>query len=536
MYKVLIVDDEMIVRVGLKSFIEWKTYGFTLCGEANNGDEALALCEQLRPHLVLTDIRMPKRDGISFIDQALKRWPGLKIIVLSCVNEFDVLQQALRYGVKDYFLKLSFNPEHLIGILERIREELDQQPASERAAMLAQEAPYPEQAVLKENFYRIAVRDKHQSLKLEPSIKLQICKGEHIVMLIRGDHPYSRQKSAPKLLGHLLKYSVINIVEEVLVRETPTDAVELNEDCYLVVFNVHDDWNQETSLLLAKEIQQSFLRFLNYSVSIGISKPMNGFCNFYTCYSQSITALEQKFYRGHGLIHFYDDNQAIREPKSALLPSLVKENEIADNLETFSFEKVRSNVLSCLEQVRSDGVWPSGEFKAAFIGWVIPWLQLYKKYGAAVKDAPMQPVSPFEEIHELETLDDLQNWYLDFTIHLEEMIRQAFKGVRERDEIQKAKRYIETNYFRDISIVDVAAHIGLNSTYFSHLFKKENGQGFTDYLTRHRLMEAQRLLKETAKTISEISEEVGYNDVTYFRKIFRQQLQMTPSEYRAQFI
>ncbi|MCM3745912.1 AraC family transcriptional regulator [Paenibacillus pasadenensis] len=398
--------------------------------------------------------------------------------------------------------------------------------------MVTHEWSYPEQAVLKENFYRIAVRDKHQWLKAESSVKLRICRGNQLIMIIRGDRPYSKPSNAPKLCGHLLKVSVINIVEEVLSGAALADAVELEEDGFLAVLNVNDTWIRETVLLLAKRIQQSLLWFLNYSVSIGISNQMNCFAQFYTCYSQSIAALEQKFYRGPGCVHFYANDQNQLAAKSALL---VKENEISAELETFAFEKVRSNVIACIERIKSDEACPPGEFKAAFIGWVLPWLQLYKKYGASQKKAPLQPFSPFEQIHELETLDDFLSWYGDFTHHLEKLIRQGFKGLRTRDEIKKAKRYIAAHYAQDISIREVAGQIGLNSAYFSHLFKKEIGQGFTEFLTRHRLTEAQRLLRETAKPIGEISDEVGYNDVTYFRKLFRQQLQMTPSEYRAQF-
>ncbi|TBL80713.1 response regulator transcription factor [Paenibacillus thalictri] len=544
MYKVLIADDEMIVRVGLKSFIEWEQIGFTLCGEAGNGEEALALCEQLAPDVVLTDIRMPKMDGIAFIEQALKRWPDLKIVVLSCVNEFDVLQQAFRLGVNDYFLKLSFNPENLIGILEKVGKELDQLRAAGKGAaepaVQAEEPLQPEQAVLKEHFYRIAVRDKHQTLKLGGRLKLRIAPGEHIAMSIRGDRPYRLDKNDPKLRGHLLKYSVINIVEEVLGREVATDVVELDEDEYLAVCAVGDGWNNESTFLLAKEIQHSLLRFLNYSVSIGIGERMNMFQHFYAGYSQSASALEQKFYHGHGSIQFYPDSNpagddAAADNRLGPLSAMLDEKAMAADLDSFAFEKVRITVLECIESIKTAGAWPAEDVKSYFTEWVIPWLRMYKSYDGSAKESHDRSVSPFEQIHSLETLEDMRNWYIDYTIRMEELIRQLSKGLRSREEIEKAKRYVERHYADEISIVDVAQHIGLNSTYFSHLFKKETGEGFSEFLTHYRLTKAQLLLRDSSKNITEISEEVGYNDVAYFRKIFRGQLQMTPSEYRAQF-
>jgi two-component system response regulator YesN len=537
MYKVLIVDDEMIVRVGLKSFIEWEQFHFTLCGEANNGEEALLLCEQLQPDLVLTDIRMPKMDGIAFIEEALQRWPHMKVIMLSCVNEFDTLQQALRLGVKDYFLKLSFNPDHLKGILVRVAEELKQEQRAAPTAALPQEAPRPELAVLKENYYRIAVRDQHDKLKPGTQVKLQIYGSEHLILYIRGDQRYSVQKNDPKLRGHLLKYSVINIIEEVLGREAAADVVELEDDCYMAVCAIGESWNDEIAQLLAREIQQSLLRFLNHSVSIGISSRMNCYEHFRACYNQSITALERKFYAGHGSIHFYSEAASGSAATATSPPfhSLLEENLLIEELDSFSFESVRAKVIDFIEQVRLEGSCSSSDFKTMFMELVILWFRLYKKYGGTIKDSNDQSVSPYEPIHSLETLEDMNNWFHDYSIHMEEQIRFLSKGIRSREEIEKAKRFVEKHYSQEISIVDVAQHIGLNSTYFSHLFKKENGEGFTEFLTRHRMLQAQRLLRESPRNINEISEDVGYNDAAYFRKIFRQQLQMTPTEYRARF-
>ncbi|NHN31848.1 helix-turn-helix transcriptional regulator [Paenibacillus agricola] len=396
------------------------------------------------------------------------------------------------------------------------------------------QAPKPELAVLRENFYRIAVRDRQDKLRPGTGVKLQIYGSKHQILYFRGDQRYSTQKNDPKLQGQLLKYSVINIIEEVLGRETAADVVELEEDGYMAVCAVGEGWNDTIALLLAREIQQALLRFLNHSVSIGISSRMNGYQHFHACYNQSITALEGKFYDGHGSVHFYSELASTASaPSSPPFHSLLEECALIEQLNSFSFESVRSQAIDFIEEIRQARSCSPSDFKAMFMELVIPWLQLFKKYGGTIKDIPS--VSPYEPIHQLETLEDITNWYQDYTIQMEEQIRFLFKGIRSREEIEKAKRFAEKNYAQEISITDVAQHIGLNSTYFSHLFKKESGEGFHEFLTRHRILQAQRLLRESPKNINEISGEVGYNDAAYFRKIFRQQLQMTPTEYRAQF-
>ena len=124
MYKVLIVDDEPFVREGLKLIINWEQYGFIICGEASDGDEALKLMKELSPDLVITDIKMPEMDGLEFIEMA-KDILGLntKFIILSGYNEFKFAQRAIKYNVIYYLLK-PIEEDELIIILKKVYNNL----------------------------------------------------------------------------------------------------------------------------------------------------------------------------------------------------------------------------------------------------------------------------------------------------------------------------------------------------------------------------------------------------------------------------
>ena len=119
MTKVLIVDDEKYVRMGIKSDTDWALIGCEVVGEASNGLEALEVAENTRPDLVVSDIRMPKMDGIELAEKLIEKFPGIKVIFLTAYNEFEYARQAVRIGVSDYLLK-PFSDGELEGSIQRL--------------------------------------------------------------------------------------------------------------------------------------------------------------------------------------------------------------------------------------------------------------------------------------------------------------------------------------------------------------------------------------------------------------------------------
>ena len=132
MFKVLIVDDEPFIRLGLKKMINWENEGFSIIGEARNGVEALSIVNTESIDLIITDISMPKMDGISFINNIRKYNKNVKIVFLTGYREFEYAKQGIRLGVKEYLLK-PINPTELLSVLRNIREVLADKLKIEKA-------------------------------------------------------------------------------------------------------------------------------------------------------------------------------------------------------------------------------------------------------------------------------------------------------------------------------------------------------------------------------------------------------------------
>ncbi len=129
MYQVLIAEDEVFVRLGYKTLINWKKLGMEVAADAANGEEALKAYERIRPQVVITDIKMPVMDGLTLIRKIRETDKHTRILILTCLEEFELVREALELGVSGYVLKLTSGIEDLERKLTHIREELDAQNA-----------------------------------------------------------------------------------------------------------------------------------------------------------------------------------------------------------------------------------------------------------------------------------------------------------------------------------------------------------------------------------------------------------------------
>ena len=123
MKKVMIVDDEFLVRLGIKSLLQWEDYGYEIAGEAENGQEALAKIEKIRPEIVLTDLMMSPGDGFMLIEHCRRNYPAMKFIVLSNYNDFENVRRAMKLGASDYVFKLTLKAQELVQILEEVSRD-----------------------------------------------------------------------------------------------------------------------------------------------------------------------------------------------------------------------------------------------------------------------------------------------------------------------------------------------------------------------------------------------------------------------------
>lgn len=133
MKKVMIVDDEVLVRIGIKSMTSWEQYGYTIVADASDGEEALKKIRQYEPHIILTDLKMQPMDGFDLIAKCAADYPRIRFIVLSNYNDFENVRKAMKLGAYDYIFKLTIHVDELLKIMDEASMDLDEEEMKPRS-------------------------------------------------------------------------------------------------------------------------------------------------------------------------------------------------------------------------------------------------------------------------------------------------------------------------------------------------------------------------------------------------------------------
>lgn len=498
MIKVLIVDDEPLVRIGMNSIIAWQEHGYVIVGEAGNGEQGLKLIDQLTPDLVLVDIMMPQMDGIEMIDQAKKNGFQGKFIILSCVTELAYLQQAIRLGVSRYILKSAVKPKEILATIEEVAAELkkDQVHGIEFGSSYM---------VLDEDL----VIQEFLNLVLKGVIKEPQTIAEKLLSFgFDASHPvYLQVYSAlegDKNGGELL-YKISTVCKSIL-EDLPKGISFVSYDNYLVVILQTDNKNQAEDLsfrLLATAKQ-----YFDTKLSVSRAEVNLHNWNLYECYTEQRHEIEKKFF----------DSAGVKQNHS-LIPST----------EYASYDKLSSTLGIIKNMMVQSNVVSENEAKKVFAR-AIEYVVLM--YELNLKDVLPQPAkdtvlavfsscATFDEVHAI-TLEILKKCY--------QLADQ--KGYCEyNDELtDRMVQYIHNHCNSRISAKDVANHVHFSIDYTCKYFKKKTQTNLTDYILKLKVYKSQQDLLD-GMSVTAVAEKYGFSSDGHFVKTFKRYESITPGAF-----
>ncbi len=283
MYKVLIAEDEMMFRMMLKSSINWSKHKMKVVSDVSNGAEGWAMYQQVKPDIVITDLRMPIMDGMEFIAKIRETSEHTaKIVILSCIDDFEMVRKALKYGVSDYILKLTMAPEEMEAILIKLVNELEQE--GRMAAVDVQiegDRDKRKENAIKNYLFRkssssaeFIKRAAELQLRIDPSKKL-------VGTLMELDAK-----------GPILKQSILNVLEEIMSGFRMGEAFFDQDSRYFLIANLEQD---EDMLPLFEHLGKVMHTYFNGTVTFGISQAHLGVEELKRVYTEAASTLEQRF-------------------------------------------------------------------------------------------------------------------------------------------------------------------------------------------------------------------------------------------------
>ncbi len=535
MINILIVDDEPLVRIGIKSAVDWESNGFTIIGEAANGEQALQVVEKSAPDIIITDIKMPVIDGISLIKEIHRRFPHIKVIALSSYGDFDYVREAMKYGAVDYLLKNNLTPDKILPLLEGFKNEITRRKLvsidSQKYDRYVDECI----SMLKDNFLKDIISgiipDKNKILEGLSSFNLEHLDGNLLVFVLLVDNFKAVQQKYYEKDETLLRFSIKNILEEILGGSSNCEVFISSSKEYIVLWPFkgkgREDSMDSTVMETCGNVVEVVRDYLNIGVSIGISNFHTGVLQIRDAYREALQAADFRFFKGKGSIVNYSEIGSVEFVKggSELSPELTHKLEIF--IKTAD-QNLAGDILSRMHaRLHRDGKLLNESLSRDL------YMMLAEKFNSLFFREYPQKMLKYDVYERILAMDDI----FDIERVLKEHFSACFdtaEGCSDRDtsRIHKVIEYIHRNYDRELTLQMVAEKVNLNSFYLSRLFKKETGESFTDYLIRIRIEKSKELLHQGIKAF-EAAEKVGYYNYTYFSKLFKKVVGVNPSEYTA---
>ncbi|MDE6974432.1 MAG: response regulator [Lachnospiraceae bacterium] len=293
--KVLIVEDEVLVREGLKSVIGWDKLGMEVVGDAANGRQALEIYERERPDIVLTDIRMPVMDGLELIARIREEDKKTGIVILTCYEEFGYLQEALRMGVSDYILKLKMKPAEIEAAMAKVKKKLDEDEENGAGPDGAEEFRLQKEEELKRYIFYHQVSIGFFRSRME---RLNLAVKEKDMVLLRVVIQ-RYEKARLKIMddrGMLIRFVILNTTEEIMEKYGGGETIQEGPDCFLLFMNVVNDPKDEDSWMekMQKEISHVLSNFMGVRTVWGVSSVFQSFTELPDKYQECCQKMQDK--------------------------------------------------------------------------------------------------------------------------------------------------------------------------------------------------------------------------------------------------
>lgn len=534
MLKMIIADDELLVREGIRNIINWQDYDISIIGEASNGKEAYALCMEFKPDILFTDIRMPFMDGLEVANKLKNENVELKVIIFSGQRDFNYARTAVDVSAEGYILK-PLEVNELTDVIKKVSDKIELERSNKSRMQELREQLKENMVAANEKFLRSLILGAFNS-ESEIYEKLVYLNNpfsgtEGIIVFALTIDDYSAiEGNYLEKDKQLLNFAVTNVIDDIIHTKTKGISFCMNENQFISILN----WD-ENKLASYNEIFDNIVcklsKLLNISVSIGISRVINNIIDIPLAFNDSINALQYKFYTGkNSILHIADINENYNEIQSVDFfyetgTKLTNAIKVADILETGKitaqiFKRLKANNNYKMEYIQS--------ICSEII--LISSRAIYES-GENFDDIIYDKIKMLDAVQNIENIFALEEYMLKLLRKIAEYFSE--KHTLKNDKVVlDIKNIICKQYMMDISVNKISQKVYLSPNYISLIFKKQTGTTITDYLTAIRIDRAKELLLDEELLIQQISEMVGYEDASYFSKVFKKNTGITPLKYR----
>ncbi len=522
LFKVFLVEDEIVAREGIRDNVDWQSAGFEFCGEAPDGEMALPLLRTAKPDVLITDIRMPFMDGLQLCKIVRERMPRVKIIIISGHDEFKYAQEAIKLGVAEYILK-PVTVQSMQEVLQKVAKQLEQEKKETENLQKLQDEIEENRATLRERFLLklvLGAISSTEAIEKGEPLGMDLIARFYLVLIIKAELSDRSEQ---------FDYAEIQQIQQIV-----SDLVENNPDIFLVKKGWGDlllvmkgntlEYLEEERDHLLELVKQEVKR-TRYQLIIGVGTPKKRIADIYQSFVEALVKIQNAAdLERSGSTQLVDRAELLKINKSAV------ENYL------------RCGIKEDFDAFFDDYIRPLGETALKsyliknylFVDVVLATANLLIELGGDIEQVVPELNSIETILTNIKTIEQLREQaYKILASAL--AFRDAQTSSQYAGIIQQAKAYIDHHFVDpNLSLNEVAAQVNLSPSYFSVIFSQEASQTFKEYLTEARIKKAKELLRTTNLRSAEISYQVGYSDPHYFSFVFRKNNGVSPIEFRLQ--
>ncbi|MDQ0061218.1 response regulator [Paenibacillus harenae] len=539
MYKLLIVDDQPDLVEDLVHNLPWDTIGIDNVYQAYSGPEALAVMNETTIDIVITDIHMPGLSGLELIEQIRGSWTDVRCILLTGYNDFEYAKRALQQQATDYLLKPA-EDEELLQAVKKAVAELEQHwsaVTSQQKTLTSLKQNLP---VLRKHLLASLLQGKSFPAPGELEQKLDMFQLPHTVgspfciILLRMEDYFDEQTEQD---SSLLEFAVCNIAEEIFADEYTLWHLK-DDHGYLVFLLMRKAGSKNAAVkeqLALQQVESKVAQLQHYvslylkgTISLVLSKPAAFPADVRDTYERCLVSFRQRIGGERGFMFTLAEEIDTGEANS--LTHLYNPPLLIHLLEAGQWDAIDEKLSNAFDELEHK--WGDSHEHILETYFMIASSLSYsihknKLWMADIMKENFNQLLGGPQFH---TIKQLRSWTTD--------VLQSFKShmsFREQDSrsgiVQRVQEYV-ANRLDDASLQTIAAHVYLNPSYLSKVYKLETGEGISDYLSRLKMEKAAHLLRSSNEKIYEIAAKIGYLKTSYFIKVFKDRYGITPQEFR----
>ncbi|TVY01275.1 response regulator [Cohnella terricola] len=528
MIKLLIVDDEILVRERLKACLDWEELGYAIMGEASDGEEALAIVERIRPDIAIVDIHMPFISGLEFSEIVKTKYPDTKVVILTGYSDFEYARTAMRAGVAHYLLK-PINKDELQSAMLQLTSLIENERARKTNLALMEMNYKESRNVLKEKFMQTLLEPAARSGEFQQELR-KYAPGmanveSAVVLVVQIDTVPDRKVEQAE--NRLWYFAVSNIFSESLSHSFAVEnAYDSSQHAVLIV-----DIGREGSLEQLEKRSEEAKAFiesrLRFTVTVGIGNIGKGIDGISASYREAVTARRNRVVLGRNRIIPYS---ALEEQVGASAFSADNRQDLLIPMRSGNLPYAIGEIERVFQEIRDRGLLVDQAI-LVLTDLFLVFAQFAKENEIEVPELASLDFSVGTLLDGHESIEETKAWFVGLCRHVLGVYGRIKLNGYART-VEKVKRYIDDNYAnKEIGLETIAANLAINPSHLSSVFKKEAGITISEYLIRKRMAQAKAMMDEGRGKLSEIADSVGFGDPYYFSKSFKKMFGISPSLY-----